>query len=132
MKPNSIYRFAGLASIVCAFVAASSSASLAETNDEIRGDYNQAMMCGADMGAFTILARSIDEKKMEEAFEAATERYMRETVDLGAKLGKAESEAIAEFKKMAEFNAKTQTRYSEREIETITTSCAPEILPLLK
>ena len=132
MKHNSIYRLASLAGIVFAFMAASSSASLAETHDEILGKYHTAIGCGTSMGQLTILAQRINDKKLEAAFEAATERHMRETVSLGAKLGKSESEAIAEFKKSAEFYAKTQNDFSERAIETATTSCAPEILPLLK
>lgn len=126
------HRRAGRMGIVLALVAASSSAALAETSDEIRGKYYTAMGCGAYMGAFTVLAQRINDKKLEAAFEAATGRYMRETVSLGAKLEKSESAAIDEFKKNAQFYAKIKASYSEREIETITTSCAPEILPLLK
>jgi len=131
MKHNSIYRLASLTCIVFALLVASSSASPAETNDEILGKYYQAMMCGVHMGIFTVMAQNINDKKMEAAFEAATERYMRETVSLGAKLEKSESVALGEFKKTGELYAKIP-RYSEREIETIVTSCAPEILPLLK
>lgn len=125
-------RFAGLTGIAFGFVAALSSSSLAETESEILGKYNQAMMCGAYMGAFTVLAQRIDDKKMGSAFEAATERYMRETVSFGAKLGKSESATIDEFKKNGQLYAKLKSSYCESEIETITTSCAPEILPLLK
>ena len=132
MKQKSICRSASLAGIGFAFVAASSATLLAETSDEVLGKYNQAMMCGTYMGHFTILAQRINDKKMEAAFEAATERYMRETVSLGAKLGKSDDAAIAEFKKTAEFYANAHSDYSEREIETLTTSCAPGILPLLK
>jgi len=129
MKP--IYRFVGLAGVVFAFMAASSPASLAETNDEILGKYYQAMMCGVHMSLLTVIAQRINDKKLEAAFEAAAERHMRETVNLGAKLKKSESAALDEFKKTAELYAKI-SRYNEREIKTIVTFCAPEILPLLK
>jgi hypothetical protein len=131
MTRQSIYRFAGLAGIAFAFVAASSRASHAETNDEIRGKYYQAMMCGVRMTHFTVLAERINDKKLAAAFEAAAERYMRETVSLGAKLKKSESAALDEFKKTGEFYAKIE-RYNERDIKNTVTSCAPEILPLLK
>ncbi|MDR0476664.1 MAG: hypothetical protein LBH14_01810 [Desulfobulbaceae bacterium] len=131
MKQNSICRFASLTGIVFTLVATLSSASFAETSDEIEGKYNVAMKCGIDMGALTIMAQRINDKKLEAAFEAATERSMRETVSLGAKLGKSESEVMAEFKKTGEFYAKIEN-YSERVIESTTTFCAPEILPLLK
>lgn len=132
MKQNSIRRFASLTGLVFALVTASSSALAAETHDEIFGQYNQAIECDMYMGIFTILAKRIGDKKLEAAYEAATERYMRESVRLGAKLKKSENEVIDEIKKTGEFYAKLQTRYSEREIKTFTTFCAPEILPLLK
>jgi len=131
MTRQPIYRFVSLTSIFFAFVAASSSTALAETNDEIRGKYYYAMMCGVRMGHFTVLAQRINDKKLETAFETATERYMRETVSLGAKLKISKDAALAEFKKTSEFYLKIE-RYNEREIKNIVTSCAPEILPLLK
>jgi hypothetical protein len=131
MTHQPIYRFVGLVGIVFTFMAASSPAPLAQTNDEIRGKYNQAMMCGVHMGLLTVLAQRINDKKLEAAFEAATERYMRETVSLGAKLKKSKSTALDEFKKTGELYSKIE-HYNEREIKTLVTSCAPEILPLLK
>jgi len=128
MKQNAI-RFAGLAFTL---LAVAPSASRAETQDEIRGKYYTAIMCGTYMSAFTIYAQRAKEKELEAAFEAATERSMRETVSLGAKLGITEAGAIDEFKNTAKINANSHPSYNEAEIEQYTTSCAPEILPLLK
>ena len=131
MKQDSI-RFAGLTAVVITLAVALSSAALAETQDEIRGKYYMAMMCGTYMSAFAVHAQLAKEKELEAAFEAATERTMRETVSLGAKLGISQDKAIEEFKHNAFFYARAQPSYSAREVEQQTKFCAPEILPLLK
>ena len=131
MKTKSL-RFIGTTALVFAAVTASSSVSLAQTDTETLGKYYRAMACGAPMGIFTVMAQRINDKKLETAFKAATDRYMQEIMSLGAKLQKSESAAIDEFRNYAQISAKQKSSYSESEIETVTTSCAPEILPLLK
>lgn len=127
-----LFHFTSATAIVFAVAAASSSTSLAKTDTETLGKYYQAMACGASMGVFTVMAQRINDKKLETAFKAATDRHMQEIMSLGAKLEKSDSAAIDEFRNYAQISAKQKSSYSESEIETITTSCAPEILPLLK
>jgi len=77
------------------------------------------------------------EKKRQElktAFGAAMFRNMREAVNLGKELGKSGKDVLAELQKALDVHVDVNSMElsNVKEIKAVATTCAPEIIPLLK
>jgi hypothetical protein len=112
-------------------VGTTATCAFAQTEDETRGQYYNQIYCAAVIGKIAAAFETINEATTAKAFEDRAVKHVEDAIALGAKLNMTRDTVIAEFDQQAKKEAENGV-FSEQIIVTTTTTCAPELSPMLE